>query len=108
LCVHEGSQAANVTEIAEDVRREFAQNIFAGATMWNLGQGFGTVVNGAVGINILKFIGENASYGIGVAQFECSSPGLFDLHQDIGFLSLMTGTVCGLGWQKECREQNRT
>jgi hypothetical protein len=33
---------------------------------------------------------------------------LFDLHQDIGFLSLMTGTVCGLGWQKECREQNRT
>ena len=98
LRVHECCQTANVTEIAEDVRRELAQNIFPGTASGDLRQGFGTVVNGSIRINILKFVRQDASHGTGVAQFECSCPGLFDLHQDLGFLSLVTGTVCGLGW----------
>ena len=81
---------------------------FPGRRVGICARGFGTVVNGSVRIDILKFVGQDTSDGVGVAQFECRRPGLFDLHQDLGFLSLMTGTVGGLGRQKECHEQNRT
>ena len=61
--------------------------------MGNLRQSFRPVVKLAVGIGILKFVGENAADGIGVAHFERLGPGLLDLDEGIAVLGLMGWAV---------------
>jgi len=68
----------------------------------------GTFVSHINNINILKFFGQDAADGVGIPQFKGSRPRLFDLDEDIGFLTLMTWTVGSAGRYKECRKQNRT
>ncbi len=61
---------------------EFAQDIFAGTTMRNLGQSFGAIMKRAVGIRVLKFLGQNAADGIDVVTLQRLRPGLLKLDRE--------------------------
>ena len=84
------------------MRREFAQDVFPGTAVGNLRQSFRTVVKLAVGIGILKFIGEDAADGVGIAHFERPGPGLFDLDEGVAVFGL-------IGWagRREHQVQKR-
>ena len=68
---------------------EFAQDVFSGTAVGNLSQRFGTSVEFAVRIGVLKFIGQNASDRVGIVHFERLGPCLLKLDQ--GALRLLLG-----------------
>ena len=61
--------------------------------MGNLRQGLRAIVKLATGIGILKFIGEDAADGVGIAHFERLGPGLLDLDEGIAVFGLMGWAV---------------
>ena len=71
------------------MRGEFAQDVLSGTAVGNLRQSLRAIVKLSAGIGVLKFVGEDAAHGVGVAHFERPGPGLLDLDEGIAVSGLI-------------------
>jgi hypothetical protein len=80
------------------MRREFAQDVLTGTAVGNLRQSLCPIVKLAVGIGILKFLGQDAANGVGISHFEGLRPRLLDLDESVAVFGVV-------GWAVGCEHQ---
>jgi hypothetical protein len=81
VCIQNGIQTANVSEIAIDVSGHLAQLIVSRTAVLNVRQAGSAVAHLAIGFNVLELIRQNAPDRVGIMPLQAVRPILLKLKQ---------------------------